>query len=499
MHSKESLIADILGNNKGEGESFKNGPREGQREGFFDGMKGGSLKVTVETETVQVPAGGLAPKQRKGMETVKGTRAKKKRSRLTNVPSKSEVFAAKIASAIDENIDSDSDETFVYETNMRSPHQLSRTSSISSIVSHSRHDGKIGLSGKHSMKFTNHSWSSDPDHKDSFIMFSDNTRSPGRASMFPSCILSKVETGLRSPHRIGSRTTSCPSSPHYKYQKLKHYNASCRRHFMDKNTSQFCAAHDDFYPYERIPLLYKDIRCFSEDRYHECHQHSKRKRHIFFRKFKWFFVFFLIFLACTIILIVITQPLQEPKIANATNIVVSPQVIVMDLEMVAFNPNFWQISIQKVNISVFCSKPWSDLNPINSIGNSSKEDSESLKLKSKMVKKRVNQANLYRSIVSDNTSNYQEDKLVLLGYVFQLDVPFVFRSAFFSKSISRSIAQFRLENSDHSTLENDSLIWDYNVNKDFQLIIKGFFSYYSSFFSRKQQLIQINYLINFYS
>lgn len=84
MHSKESLIADILGNNKGEGESFKNGPREGQREGFFDGMKGGSLKVTVETETVQVPAGGLAPKQRKGMETVKGTRAKKKRSRLTN-------------------------------------------------------------------------------------------------------------------------------------------------------------------------------------------------------------------------------------------------------------------------------------------------------------------------------------------------------------------------------------------------------------------------------
>ncbi|KAG5518245.1 hypothetical protein PMAC_003041 [Pneumocystis sp. 'macacae'] len=496
MHSKESMITGILGDNREE-EGFKSVPKEGQREGFCDGLKGGSLKVTVETETVQVPAGGLAPRQRKGMETMKGTRAKKKRSRLTNVPSKSEVFAAKIASAIDENIDSDSDETFVYETNARSPRQLSRTSSISSIVSHSRHDGRIGLSGKHSMKFTNHSWSSDPDHKDSFIMFSDSTRSPGRTSMFPSCILSKIETGLRSPHRIGSRTTSCPSSPHYKHQKLKHYNTSCRRHFIDKNASQFCAAHDEFYPYERIPLLYKDIGYFSEDRYHECRQHNKRKRYIFFRKFKWFFVFFLIFLVCTIILMVITQPLQEPKIANATNIVVSPQVIIMDLEMVAFNPNFWQISIQKTNIAVFSSKPWSDLNPINNIDDSSKGSSKLLRPRLKMTKRNINQTDLFRLTILNDTVNYQ-DRLILLGHVFQLDVPFVFRSAFFSKSISRSIAQFRLENSNHSTLQDDFLIRDYNIDNNFQLVIKGFFSYYSSLFSRKQQLIQIDHLINLY-
>ncbi|EMR11218.1 hypothetical protein PNEG_00807 [Pneumocystis murina B123] len=313
MCSKEGLITvQMLG---------ENGAKEGQKDGVNEGLRGGTFKMTVETETVQVSSSGLAPKLRKGLETVKGTRAKKKRSRLINVASKSEIFAAKIASAIDENIDSDSDETFVYETNTRSPHQLSRASSISSIVSHSRNvDGKGCLSGKHSMKFVNHSWSSDPDHKDPFIMFSDLSRSPGRTAGFPFLrTLEKVETGLRSPHRIGSRTTSCPSSPHYKHQKLKYYNTTFRRHFIDKNTGPFYTTHEEFYPHERIPLLYKDVGCFTDDRYHNCY-YNWQNYYMSFNKIIWISFCLFLLLACMGLFILIAWSLEKAKASNITNI-----------------------------------------------------------------------------------------------------------------------------------------------------------------------------------
>lgn len=486
MQSKESLIiTQVVGENRMDNEGFKTEFREGQKDGSNEGLKGGSLKMTVETETVQVSASSLAPKLRKGLETMKGSRAKKKRSRLANVASKSEAFAAKIASAIDENIDSDSDETFVYETNTRSPYQLSRTSSVSSIVSHSRHaDGKMCPSGKHSMKFTNHSWSSDPDHKDPFMMLSDFTRSPGKTFAFPSSrTFIKMETGLRSPHRIGSRTTSCPSSPHYKYQKLKHYNGTCRRHFMDKNAGSFYTTHEELYPHERIPLLYKDIEYFGDDRYHECRQHNRQNWYISFSKLGWILFYFIIFSICIGLFVIIARPLQQVKVVNITNILVSSQALIMDFEMVVFNPNFWQVSVQQTDLSIFSSKPWSDHDLANKTLDHFEKVSELTFRKSELAK----------NIVQNN------DGLILLGRVFQLDIPFVFLSAFWNKSVSRSIARFHLENPGYGNFKNGSFIWDHIIQHEFQLVIKGFLKYSPSFFSRTKHLIQIDELVNVYS
>lgn len=91
--------------------------------------------MTVETETVSaVPALAVAAagsgsnnaslKVKKSIDNVNKSvqRAKKKKSRLGGKASKAEVFAARIASAVDEAQSSDSDETFVYESN---PHDSS--------------------------------------------------------------------------------------------------------------------------------------------------------------------------------------------------------------------------------------------------------------------------------------------------------------------------------------------------------------------------------------
>lgn len=86
--------------------------------------------MTVETETVSaVPALAVAGvpessiKVKKSIDNVHGksshrTRKKKASTRLgSHVPTKAEVFASKIASAVDEAQSSDSDETFIYESN----------------------------------------------------------------------------------------------------------------------------------------------------------------------------------------------------------------------------------------------------------------------------------------------------------------------------------------------------------------------------------------------
>lgn len=97
--------------------------------------------MTVETETVTaVPtlavatAGGNASlKVKKSIDNVNKSlqRAKKKKSARGHGSSKAEVFAAKIASAVDEVLSSDSDETFVYDSNPIEPHIMPSASSSS--------------------------------------------------------------------------------------------------------------------------------------------------------------------------------------------------------------------------------------------------------------------------------------------------------------------------------------------------------------------------------
>lgn len=98
--------------------------------------------VTVETETVSaVPtlavAGvpGSSIKVKKSTDNVHNKSShrnrKKKASRLgSHVPTKAEVFASKIASAVDEAQSSDSDETFVYEVNPTDQQQQRSASHI---------------------------------------------------------------------------------------------------------------------------------------------------------------------------------------------------------------------------------------------------------------------------------------------------------------------------------------------------------------------------------
>lgn len=100
-----------------------------------------SNSMTVETETVSavptlaVAASNSSLKVKKSADNVNKSllRAKKKKSNRGHGSSKAEVFAARIASAVDEVQSSDSDETFVYESNPHENSTLMTSASSSSM------------------------------------------------------------------------------------------------------------------------------------------------------------------------------------------------------------------------------------------------------------------------------------------------------------------------------------------------------------------------------
>ncbi|BFZ57994.1 Vacuolar inheritance and morphology protein [Savitreella phatthalungensis] len=92
-----------------------------------------SIRSKASTDTVRAGAGVSKPRKKRSQMPVRD--AASGASRNQHAPTKSEVYAASITRAVDENDESDSDETYVYESNPRSPKRISRSPSLSSMAS----------------------------------------------------------------------------------------------------------------------------------------------------------------------------------------------------------------------------------------------------------------------------------------------------------------------------------------------------------------------------
>jgi hypothetical protein len=130
--------------------------------------------MTVETETVTSmpqllgPDRGVAGRDGSGSvrtkpsnETIRPKKEKKKTSRKTpslhagTVTSKADLFEAKVASAVDEADSSDSEETFVYESNPpdnRPSRHHSRTPSATSLASQDQYGARNKLGVRSGMR-----------------------------------------------------------------------------------------------------------------------------------------------------------------------------------------------------------------------------------------------------------------------------------------------------------------------------------------------------------
>ncbi|WYZ41567.1 hypothetical protein EsH8_V_000462 [Colletotrichum jinshuiense] len=496
---------------------------------------GEGSSLIVETETVSsIPQVALAPaskleasngtlKAKPSTETIRPKKDKKRTSRKQptvnpgNASSKADIFEAKVASAVDEANTSDSEETFVYDSNppdvgdRRRFH--SRTPSATSMVSQADRPGGMGMRSIHealqggaaavglkkSMKFVNtfnsngaESLGVDEDGKGSGRSVGPGSgrgttrhhhhnhfgrwgRQPGNShpslfdneSLFPNAARSKL-VGNSSRHSSGPPSPRVASStrggPH---AVGKRSSIQMARYDADDTTT---TGADD----ERTPLLTSTVRSSRRSR-----RNPASLRNLESQSFRQQPSYLNRFAACLVVtmmlLLVITgaigfmfatsQPLTDIELVSIKNVLASDPELMFDLTVKAHNPNIVVVSIDQANLEIFAKSPhagtdfdwWKRPHDGNGVG---QEDPD-------------------MNIQDDPPDDPPDEDTapnMRLGTITDFDSPLSFEGSFFNKGMSASTGTMRLHlPGNHSA--GGSERWGRIIQDEFDLIIKGVVRY----------------------
>ncbi|TDZ67255.1 Vacuolar segregation protein 7 [Colletotrichum trifolii] len=488
--------------------------------------------LIVETETVSsIPQVALAPasklepgggtlKAKPSSETIRPKKDKRKTSRKQptvnpgNASSKADIFEAKVASAVDEANTSDSEETFVYDSNppdvgeRRRYH--SRTPSATSMISQADRAGALGMRSIHealqgsaaavglkkSMKFVNTFNSSgtdnlvvDEDGKGSGRSVGPGSgrgttrhhhhnhfgrwgRQPGNShpsildneSLFPNAARSKLSTN-------NSRQSSGPPSPRVTsslrggpHALGKRAAIQLARYDADDTTT---TGADD----ERTPLLTSTVRSARRTR-----RHPANLRNLESQTYRQQPSYLNRFAACLVVtmmlLLVITgaigfmfatsQPLTDIELVSIKNVLASDPELMFDLTVKAHNPNIVVVSIDQANLEIFAKSPHAgtDFDWWKRPHDGGENDPDMH----------------IRDDPPDDPPDDDAAPNMRLGTITEFDSPLSFEGSFFNKGVSASTGTMRLHlPGNHSA--GGSERWGRVIQDEFDLIVKGVVRY----------------------
>ncbi|KAJ5084229.1 hypothetical protein NUU61_008808 [Penicillium alfredii] len=379
----------------------------------------GSVRnMIVETETVssipQVSLGVGSGERGNGGRTDQGTlrmkpstetirpRKEKKKNRrpnpLTTGPasSRADIFEAKVASAVDEADVSDSDETFVYESNppdpypprqsryhSRTPSATSMASQVDQLAGRARgamRDGAHSVTGKRSMKFTNNTFNSALDGE---AGEPDGNRNPARVDGSGTITPRHHHVGRHG--RNGAHQSlfdsdspfpppqSQPKSPRHfigsGYRHSRHGNVRSSPNYKTINNSKKAG---EMYGYdfdaegaddERTPLVgtpratrSRHGRRPNSASLRQMEYMSQRKRGWFSRYGSCAVIMLLLLIiagGATSFIIAATRPLLDVQVTAIQNVLASEQEIMLDLNVQAVNPNLFPVTIDDTDVNLF--------------------------------------------------------------------------------------------------------------------------------------------------
>lgn len=308
---------------------------------------------------------------------------------LRKASSKADIFEARVASAVDEANSSDSDETFVYESNppetQRRPHHHSRTPSVTSAHSavnehrasvvrgYNDHVDDRKVAGKRSMKFSNNPYNNpdSPGERQDGTVRSHQPRHYGRfgrggshASMFdpdsPFTQASKLRTSHLHPRH------SRPSSPRSPQSMNVNSRSPAGGLFSGrKNGTSFdfdAEGADD----ERTPLV-GSVRARrsgrmpssrvnsgsarSIDEYYGVRRRSRCGR--FSGCVLGSIVFAMVMISAVAFLVMSNRPMYDTRIHKIQNVLASEQEIMLDLLVGSVNPNALGITVTDMDVNIF--------------------------------------------------------------------------------------------------------------------------------------------------
>lgn len=493
--------------------------------------------MTVETETVTSnPQATLAPgtgaqgttgtlRQKPSSETIRPKKEKKKSTRKQptvttgTASTKADIFEAKVASAVEEANSSDSEETFVYDSNPPDgrdrPHRFhSRTPSATSMASQVDRNGMRSIHAvmenagppitvKKSMKFVNSYNSSNANesaageddgrgtarstagsargtarHHHHFGRWGRNGGGNGHPSLFAE--QSPFGSSMTGSHNINnnSRHSSGPPSPRFSSRgpgangkRSTHLSAG---YDLDDTTT----GADD----ERTPLIPSGtMRSSRSNRVRRglnslgsVESQSYRTQPSILNRFASCLVLTVMLLLVVSgaigFMFATSQPLTDVQLVSMDHVVASQQELMLDLTIRAHNPNVVVIVVDAANIEVFAKSPhagtdseWWRTHP----------DEEGPPFHPETKRGAV------VAVLDDPANDPPPDDSapnMKLGTITGFDSALLFEGSFFQKGISTSMGEVRLNNPGNGTYGGQER-WESIMKDEFQLIIKGVLKY----------------------
>ena len=435
------------------------------------------------------------------------------------VSSKADIFEAKVASAVDEADSSDSEETFVYESNPPEPHSAraqrfhSRTPSATSTVSHHDHYGAKGrqeghhsVVGKKSMKFSNNysSIAYSNEGGDGTLRGPSQTGRPasgntvhhhhigrygrgGHASLFDgdSPFPNATKSTRSATGQVSPRSSRNPQAVHV--------TKSPRKIEEPMSYDLEGEGADD----ERIPLI-GSVRSGRNRRRplpgSVRHMYSEDRDHRFCGRVTAFTslgsLLAILIAAIVVILIMCSKPLVDVHVKDIRNVLASEQEIMLDLHVHAINSNLLAIQVSELDVNIFAKSKHVGTSSLWRAGH---PQMPSRKLRPRSQRNRVASQELPllrdpSDIIShvdggvDEGTDPIEDpatdsQTMLLGQIFEFDSPLMFDASPVRHHSLGSVGEVRLAKPGNKTEEGGSERWEHVIQYDFELIVRGVLKY----------------------
>jgi hypothetical protein len=423
-------------------------------------------------------------------------------TRHPTASSKADIFEAKVASAVDEANSSDSEETFVYESNppeVERPRRFhSRTPSATSMASQidarngvrSMMDASHSVAMKKSMKFVNSYNSAGPEmsteddgkgtarsnvgigrgstHHHHFNRWGRNGGN-GHPSLFDN--ESPFPNAAKSKFSNTSRQGSRPTSPRVLNSRVAGVGNG-------KKTSPIAANYDldDAADDERTPLIPASVRSARSSRLRRTGavslrqmEHQRQERSLLGRFAGCLVLSFMVLLVISGaigFMFATTQPLSNVKVLALKNILASEQDVILDMQVIAQNPNLVAVTVESMDMVIFAKSKYAGT------------DSEWWARPPKTIGRRgakIRRDDPINDPPIDHDPNTNPN--LEIGHVYEFESPLIFEGSPFQHASSISLGEIRILKPGNQTEPRGSERWGRVLQHEFELIVRGTLRY----------------------
>jgi hypothetical protein len=453
-------------------------------------------------------------------------------SNARKASSKADVFEQKVASAVDEANSSDSDATFIYESNPpehqphRSRHHHSRTPSMTSIASLA--DPRLAVRDAHknpgkktSMKFVNPY--NNPNCDDTLDRSDGTVRvGSGRISggshhhhhigrhgqgrgALSHVLVQDSDTSIAQSSRSrapSTKHTSQPNSP--RFHNFNIANGTSNNNGSGNKKQEAYIAYDvdaeNVADDEQMPLLsnvrsprVRTPRTRNSISSRHTDRHSRRNGG-WCRRFAGCLVLSILVLVLVFsavgLVFATTKPLSNLHVREVQNVIASQEELMLDLMVEAVNPNIIGVTVADMDVNIFAKSKhvgsdrwWRE----HEGHHQNKEDWPP-----------ISDAEAVHALggIDEGTDPIKEPekgepRTMLLGRIFHFDSPLNFEGSFFKRRIVDSLGEVRLSHPGNKTEAGGTERWEEVLQYPFELIVRGVLKYELPL-STREHIVTIN-------